>query len=269
MRISVGEVRVQAHQPQQLLDPRPPLLTSSQPEIVQGLGDDVADRHPWVQRSERVLEDDLHLATHPPQPPPAQPRQVLPLEDHPARRHRLQSRDQPRKCRLPAPRLTDETERLPAPDVEADAGHRLHDRAPRRRVVLDDILDTNNGAIRGRLRHLRCRRRLPARHQIFAPDRMRFLLSAATSNATSLACAAARVSSDTVLISTPHRASWPGATSSSSGSSFKHLSTFNEHRGWNLHPGAIPTRAGGNPPTETRRPFAASPTPATPATRPH
>src|SRR6266852_3211385 len=260
VRIPVGEVRVQAHQPQQLLDPGPPLLTSRQPEIVQGLGDDVADRHARIQRSERILEDDLPLATHPPQPPPAQPRQILPLEDHPARRHRLQSRDQSRKCRLSAPRLTDETERLPAPDVEADAGHRLHDRAPRRRVVLDDVLDTNNGAIRGRLRHLRRRGRLPARHQIFASDRMRFLISAATSNATSLACAAARVSSDTVLIFTQHRASWPGATSSSSGSSFKHLSTLNKHRGWNLQPGGRRTRSGGNPRIETRRPLRASST---------
>src|SRR5260370_9061872 len=246
MRISVGEVRVQAHQPQQLLDPRPPLLTSSQPEIVQGLGDDVADRHPWVQRSERVLEDDLHLATHPPQPPPAQPRQVLPLEDHPARRHRLQSRDQSRQGRLPASRLTDETERLPAPDVEADAGDCLHDRAPRRRVVLDDILDTNNGAIRARLRHLRRPGRLPARHQIFASDRMRFLISAATSNATSLACAAARVSSDTVLIFTQHRASWPAATSSSSASSFNHFSPLNKPPPPTFQPAAIPPRPAPN-----------------------
>src|SRR4029077_1456190 len=39
VRIPVGEVRIQPHQPQQLLHARPPLLPARQTEVVQGFGD--------------------------------------------------------------------------------------------------------------------------------------------------------------------------------------------------------------------------------------
>src|ERR1700736_51004 len=109
MRVPVREVRVQADQPQQLLDPSVALLSSSDVEVVQRLRDDVADSHPWVERRERVLKDDLPLSAHTAQPATAQRCQVLTLEDDPARGDRLQRRDQARQGRLATPGFPDES----------------------------------------------------------------------------------------------------------------------------------------------------------------
>ena len=87
----------------------------------QRLGDDLVDRHQWVERVSRVLEDHLH-------PPP-----LLRGETPAARLERTsvegdlaagplgEAEEQPRNRRLARARLTDEPERFAAPDLEADA----------------------------------------------------------------------------------------------------------------------------------------------------
>jgi len=64
-------------------------------EVVQGLGDDVADRHARVERGEGILEDDLHLPADPTQPARAQLAKVLAVENDPPAGDRLQRGDQP------------------------------------------------------------------------------------------------------------------------------------------------------------------------------
>ena len=48
------------------------------------LGDDVADRHPRVERCIGILEDNLHPPTHGPHSSTTQLRDVLAVEEHPA-----------------------------------------------------------------------------------------------------------------------------------------------------------------------------------------
>ena len=102
MRVTVGEVGIKAHQPQQLLYTAPPLLEGSYRVVVEWLLQDVADRHARVERRIRVLEDHLHLPAHPSQSATAQPRDVLPVEHDRTRGCRQQSRNESRQGRLTA-----------------------------------------------------------------------------------------------------------------------------------------------------------------------
>ncbi len=102
MRVPVGEVRVEPHQTQQLLDASVAVARRPHPVVVQGLLDDVAHRHAGIQRSERVLEDHLHLPAHPAQPTAPHLADLLAFEGDLAPRHRQQGGDQSRKRRLPA-----------------------------------------------------------------------------------------------------------------------------------------------------------------------
>ena len=64
VRVTVDEVGVEADDFEQLLDrpaPSPPVADLVDEEW---LPDDVADRHPRIERGVRVLEDDLHLPPH-------------------------------------------------------------------------------------------------------------------------------------------------------------------------------------------------------------
>src|SRR2546427_1860743 len=65
VRIAIGEVRVEAHDAQQLLHALGLLPASCQVMDLERLADDVAHRHPRVQRGVRILEDHLHPPAHP------------------------------------------------------------------------------------------------------------------------------------------------------------------------------------------------------------
>ena len=52
--------------------------------------------------------------------------EVYPLEVNRAGRRAVELQDGTTRGRLPAARLADQTERLAAPDIEADAIHRAH-----------------------------------------------------------------------------------------------------------------------------------------------
>src|SRR5207245_1931811 len=93
------------------------------------------DRHARVQGRKRVLEDHLQLAAILAQLLAAELRQLDVAEEDLARRRRYELSDQAREGRLPAARLTHESERLALPDVEAHAIHRVPG------LILESFLD--------------------------------------------------------------------------------------------------------------------------------
>ena len=126
----------------------PAASDSMRPE---SLRNDVVDRHPGIERSDWVLEDDLHVAASPLQRAPTQPEEILAVKrDLPSRRL-----DQPQQCAaergLPATGFADEPDRLPRHHVEVHPIHRpdlagdpLEHTAPDREV-LDHAASTQKG----------------------------------------------------------------------------------------------------------------------------
>ena len=108
----------------------------------QALADDVGDRHPRVERSERVLEDDLHPATQRAHVVGIDIGELVAVEDDPAVRGRGQLDDGPAEGGLAAAGLTDERERLAAVDLEVDAVDRVDraDLAPQDPAVDREVL---------------------------------------------------------------------------------------------------------------------------------
>ena len=86
VRVAVREARVEADDVEQLADPGGPVAAAADPVHDQRLADDVADRHPRVERRVRVLEDDLHVAPRTPEILAPERRQLRALEDAPSRR---------------------------------------------------------------------------------------------------------------------------------------------------------------------------------------
>ena len=79
----------------------------------EALADDVADAHPRVERADRVLEDDLHVAAHLLQRPcPSEPDEVDAVEADLARRRLEQPQQRASQRRLAAAGLADEADRL-------------------------------------------------------------------------------------------------------------------------------------------------------------
>src|SRR6266849_8346288 len=162
MRIAVVEIGVEADDLQQLLHALVALATAHDAEVVQGLGDDVADRHARVQRRERVLEDHLQLPAVLAQLLAAQLGQLYVAEEDLARGRRNQLRHQPRQRRLSASGLADEAQRLALADLKAAAVDSVHGGPDAGREVLHGVLDANQ--------HLRDRKstRLNSSHEWIA-----------------------------------------------------------------------------------------------------
>ena len=120
-------------QVQQLLDPLAAAALGRDVAVdLEGFADDVADRHPRVQRRVRVLEDDLDVAAQPPHRGALLGVHVHPVEDELAGRRLLQPHQHPTQGRLAAAGLPDDAERLALVELEGDAVERL-DLADRRR----------------------------------------------------------------------------------------------------------------------------------------
>ncbi len=62
VREAVRVLRAEADRPQQALDAQPTLLAAVEAVDAERLGDDLAHRHPRVERRVGVLEDDLDVA---------------------------------------------------------------------------------------------------------------------------------------------------------------------------------------------------------------
>ncbi len=93
----------------------------------QRLGHDVLHLAARVQGRDRVLEDELQAGAHLAQLLAAQRGEVGALEQHAATGGGGKLHDGPTGRRLSATRLAHQAERLAFPDVEADAGHGVHD----------------------------------------------------------------------------------------------------------------------------------------------
>ena len=154
MRIAVVEVRVEADHAEQLLDAPVLLMSSRQTEVHQRLADDVADRHPRIEGSEGVLEDDLELLALLTQVLAAESGEVDAIEEDLARCHGQEPGDQPAQCRLSAAGLAHQTQGLPRAYVEAHPVDRLHGGSDASREVLDHVDHPEQGRIgRGRRGH--------------------------------------------------------------------------------------------------------------------
>ena len=93
----------------------------------QRFAEDRADRHARIERGERILEDDLHLAPHGAQIVAAEAQHVLPVERRSRRRGLDQAQHAAARGGLAAAGLADQSERLAAIDRKATR------RRPRRR----------------------------------------------------------------------------------------------------------------------------------------
>ena len=94
----------------------------------QRLADDRPDRHPWIQRCVRVLEDDLHLLAEGAQRALVERGDVLALEGDFARGRLDQSQDRAAGGGFAAAGLAHEPQRLAGHDVERHVVHRVHAR---------------------------------------------------------------------------------------------------------------------------------------------
>ena len=124
------------------------------------LADDVADRHPRVQRGVRVLEHDLDVAAQPAhRARPSGAYMSSPSKVELPGGRLLQAHQQPGQGRLAAAGLADDAERLALVELEGDPvdGLDLADRAPQHaaleREVLDQVLGLSGQNCR--LSHLR------------------------------------------------------------------------------------------------------------------
>src|SRR5947207_3587945 len=112
-----------------------------------GLREDLPDRHPGVQGAVGILEDDLEPSAERPEPGLAERGEVLTLEEDGAAGRAIELENEPARGRLAAPRLADQAQRLAAPDGEAHAVDRPHDRlgTPEQATpdgeVLDEVAD--------------------------------------------------------------------------------------------------------------------------------
>ena len=147
-----------------------------QPVDGQRLADDRADRHARVERGERVLEDDLHVAAERVQLLAAECDDVPALEPDLARGRLDQPQDAAAGGRLAAAGFADQAQRLAGGDVEAHAVDGVHavelarEQAAADREVLDQILDAQQrlGHCAHRLRRARRRPCGPARSRAAA-----------------------------------------------------------------------------------------------------
>src|SRR6185312_12429194 len=95
---------------------------------VQTFPDDVADRHPRVERAVGILEDDLHVTTKLLQVVAAGGEDVASLKENLAARRRGQSQDHPPGRRLAAAGLSDESEGFARRDLQGEVLNRVDSR---------------------------------------------------------------------------------------------------------------------------------------------
>ena len=149
--VAIDVLGVETDEVEQLLHPLPtPTLGDDFAVDLEGLPDDVADRHPRVERGVGVLEDDLDVAAQLAHVAGGRLLHLQPLEDHLASGGFLQAHDQSSQGRLPTTGLADDAEGLALVQLERDTvdglhvpGGAAHD-ARLDRVVLDQVLRLEN-----------------------------------------------------------------------------------------------------------------------------
>ena len=127
VRIAVDVLGVQTDDVQQLADTLNTLLLGAHAVNGHGLGDDLANGHTRVQRSIRILEDKLHLATHVLDLMLAHLGNVFALEEHFAGRRLGEAHDGTARGGLTATGLADQTKGLARIDLERNVVHSRDD----------------------------------------------------------------------------------------------------------------------------------------------
>jgi hypothetical protein len=90
------------------------------------LAHDAPDRHSGIQRSKRVLENDLHVAALPPELLLAKRHQIDSVEANFAGIGLQKAQYRAAGCRLPATGFPNQSESLSAIDLETDIVHGFH-----------------------------------------------------------------------------------------------------------------------------------------------
>jgi hypothetical protein len=127
VRVASQVVGVEADHLEQLLYLLPAAALGRDVRVdLERLADDVADRHPWVQRGVGVLQHDLDVPSQLPEPLPVHREDVLALEQRLPGGRLLEPHQELRQGGLPAARLTHEPERLATVQVERDTVDGLH-----------------------------------------------------------------------------------------------------------------------------------------------
>src|SRR5258705_7626819 len=113
---------------------------------------DVARRHSWIERSKRVLEDDLHRPSVRAQVRLAEMGDIQAIKADAATGRLDEAQDAARHRRLAAAGLADKAEGFPDANREADAIHGMHgadlatEDAASHRIVLDQVRYLEQGA---------------------------------------------------------------------------------------------------------------------------
>ena len=127
-------------------------------EADERLGDDVGDRHPRVERAERVLEHDLHVAAEPAQLVRTARSDRPPAERDRALRGPVEAEQDAGERRLARAGFADDAEGVAGGDVEADAdegaplGPRAEQAGPRQPVHAVDVVGGEQTSCRSRRR---------------------------------------------------------------------------------------------------------------------
>src|SRR6185369_6855870 len=112
VRVARARVGIETDQAQKLGDARGPLAAVADAVDLERLGQDGADGVARVERAERVLEDDLHVAPPPRQRAPVELEDILAREADAAAARLDQAQERAAEGRLAAARLADDAQRL-------------------------------------------------------------------------------------------------------------------------------------------------------------
>ncbi len=145
LRIAAGMLRAQPDSPQQFGD-TPGAFGGRHAVRLHRLGKDVGDRHPRVERSQRVLKHHAHLPAHLEPFGRGHPGGVLAKHRNAAGSRPDQAEDFHDRRGFPAAGFADQAQRFALANVEADSVHRinradppLHDRPFDQRIVFHQI----------------------------------------------------------------------------------------------------------------------------------
>ena len=148
MRIAVQEARIEADPAQQFGDQFPPVSGVADAVNFQRLADDIEHRHARVERTERVLKDELHVPAVFVQRFALQGQHVPPFAalvvDDPTRIRCQGAHDRLAQGCLAAAALADQAQAFAMTDFETHAVDRAHRRRPAAladAVALDQVLD--------------------------------------------------------------------------------------------------------------------------------
>ena len=152
MRIVVHLIRPQPDLFEQLGDPLALLAAGGDAVDAERLADDIAGRHARIERSERVLEDDLHRAPDRPQLGLAEMGDVAVVQPDAATGRLDQAQDAACHRRFAAAGLADKAERFADAEREPDAVDRVHgadlaaQHAAAHRIMFDEVGDLEQRA---------------------------------------------------------------------------------------------------------------------------